>query len=71
MQWHLLEQAKEREHAFGSELVLKYESIDQARHESVWDDEARKDLRAFLVAQRERSEYETILIRKKAEQAAN
>ena len=45
------------------------DSLDRARREAVWDDDARKDVRNYQRAERIRSEYQAIYDRRTAEGA--
>jgi hypothetical protein len=62
-----LAEAKEREEEQSEFIRLQYGSIEDAERAHLWDDDARRSLRAFRTAQRERSEYEVILGRMNAE----
>ena len=61
--------ALERESKILEIINARWGGIQAAQHEATWDDEARTDMRALRTATRERSEYQTILDRMKAEGA--
>ena len=61
--------AQQREDEGFDFIRQQYGSIEEAQRKTLWDDDARKALRTYRIAVRERSEYESLLARKRREAA--